>query len=99
RNAPTTLDNQWPDTFLEMSWLECARGDTAAALAAIDRAIAAGMLDRALLLSSPLFACVREAPGFASALDRISTRVGEERAQVLAAPWLPADLLTAKPLP
>jgi DNA-binding winged helix-turn-helix (wHTH) protein/Tfp pilus assembly protein PilF len=97
-NAPTTLDNQWPDTFLELSWLECARGDTAAALAAIDRAIAAGMLDRAYLLASPLFACVREAPGFAAALDRIGTRVGEERAQVLAAPWLPADLLTVKPL-
>jgi len=96
-NAPTTLDNQWPDTFLELSWLECARGDTAAALAAIDRAIAAGMLDRASLLTSPLFACVREAPGFAAALDRIGARVGEERAQVLAAPWLPADLLTVKP--
>jgi DNA-binding winged helix-turn-helix (wHTH) protein/Tfp pilus assembly protein PilF len=98
-DAPMSPDNQWPDTFLELSWLECARGDTAAALAAIDRAIAAGMLDRTLLLSSPLFACVREAPGFAAALDRISARVGEERAQVLAAPWLPADLLTAKPLP
>jgi DNA-binding winged helix-turn-helix (wHTH) protein/Tfp pilus assembly protein PilF len=97
-NAPTTLANQWPDTFLELSWLECARGDSAAALAAIDRAIAAGMLDRAFLLASPLFACVREAPGFAVALDRISARVGEERAQVLAAPWLPADLLTVKPL-
>jgi DNA-binding winged helix-turn-helix (wHTH) protein/Tfp pilus assembly protein PilF len=98
-NAPTTLDNQWPDTFLELSWLECARGDTAAALAALDRAVAAGMLDRAFLLTSPLFACVREAPGFAAALDRIGARVGEERAQVLAAPWLPADLLTVKPLP
>jgi DNA-binding winged helix-turn-helix (wHTH) protein/Flp pilus assembly protein TadD len=98
-NAPTTLNNQWPDTFLELSWLECARGDTAAALAALDRAVAAGMLDRAFLLTSPLFACVREAPGFAAALDRIGTRVGEERAQVLAAPWLPADLLTVKPLP
>lgn len=98
-NAPTTLDNQWPDTFLELSWLECARGDTAAALAAIDRAVAAGMLDRAFLLTSPLFACVREAPGFAAALDRIGARVGEERVQVLAAPWLPADLLTVKPLP
>jgi DNA-binding winged helix-turn-helix (wHTH) protein/tetratricopeptide (TPR) repeat protein len=97
-DAPTTLENQWPDTFLELSWLECARGDTAAALAAIDRAIAAGMLDRAFLLASPLFACVREAPGFAAALDRIGTRVGEERAQVLAAPWLPTDLLTVKPL-
>ncbi|SDQ35443.1 winged helix-turn-helix domain-containing protein [Pseudoxanthomonas sp. CF125] len=98
-NAPTTLNNQWPDTFLELSWLECARGDTAAALAALDRAVAAGMLDRAFLLTSPLFACVREAPGFAAALDRIGARVGEERAQVLAAPWLPADLLTVKPLP
>ena len=97
-NAPTTLDNQWPDTFLELSWLECARGDTAAALVAIDRAIAAGLLDRAFLLASPLFACVREAPGFAAALDRIGARVGEERAEVLAAPWLPADLLTVKPL-
>ena len=97
-DAPTTLANQWPDTFLELSWLECARGDTAAALAAIDRAIAAGMLDRAFLFASPLFACVRETPGFAAALDRIGARVGEERAQVLAAPWLPADLLTVKPL-
>lgn len=97
-DAPTTLDDQWPDTFLELSWLECERGDTAAALAAIDRAIAAGLLDRAFLLTSPLFACVREAPGFAAALDRIGARVGEERARVLAAPWLPADLLTVKPL-
>jgi tetratricopeptide (TPR) repeat protein len=97
-DATTTLDNQWPDTFLELAWLECARGDTVAALAAIDRAIAAGMLDRAYLLASPWFACVREAPGFAAALDRIGTRVGEERAQVLGAPWLPADLLTVKPL-
>jgi hypothetical protein len=45
-----------------------------------------------------LFACVREAPGFAAALDRIGARVGAERAEVLAAPWLPADLLTVKPL-
>jgi DNA-binding winged helix-turn-helix (wHTH) protein/Tfp pilus assembly protein PilF len=97
-DAPTTLQNQWPDTFLELSWLECARGDRAAALAAIDRAIEAGLRDRAFLLASPLFACVREAPGFAAALDRIGARVGEERAQVLAAPWLPADLLTMKPL-
>lgn len=95
-NAPTTHHNQWPDTFLELSWLECARGDTAAAIAAIDRAIEAGMLDRASLLVSPLFACVREAPGFAAALDRIGARVVAERAEVLAAPWLPADLLTVK---
>jgi tetratricopeptide (TPR) repeat protein len=97
-SAPTTLDNQWPDAFLELSWLECARGDTAAALAAIDRAIAAGLLDRAYLLASPLFACVRETPGFAAALDRIGAHVGEQRTQVLAAPWLPVDLLTVKPL-
>jgi DNA-binding winged helix-turn-helix (wHTH) protein/Tfp pilus assembly protein PilF len=97
-NAPTTPTNQWPDTFLELSWLECARGDRVAAIAAIDRAIAAGMLDRAFLLTSPLFSCVREAPGFAAALDRISARIGEERAQVLTASWLPADLLTVKPL-
>jgi len=97
-NAPTAPGNQWPDTFLELSWLECARGDTGAALAAIDRAIDAGLLDRTFLLTSPLFACVREAPGFAAALDRITTRVGEERARVLGAPWLPADLLTAKAL-
>jgi len=98
-DAPATQHNQWPDTFLELSWLECARGDSAAALAALDRAIAAGLRDRAFLLTSPLFACVREAPGFAAALDLISARVVEERSQVLAAPWLPADLLTAKPLP
>lgn len=97
-DAPSALDNQWPETFLELGWLECARGDTAAAIAAIDRAIEAGMLDRASLLASPLFDCVREAPGFADALDRIAARVGGERAKVLAAPWLPADLLTVKPL-
>lgn len=97
-DAPSTPDNQWPETFLELGWLECARGETAATLAAIDRAIDAGMLDRASLLASPLFACVRETPGFADALDRIAARIGEERAKVLAAPWLPADLLTVKPL-
>ncbi|MBB5207885.1 winged helix-turn-helix domain-containing protein [Chiayiivirga flava] len=96
-DAPTTPENQWPETFLELGWLECARGDTAAARVAIDRAIDAGMLDRASLLASPLFACVREVPGFAAALDRIAARVGEERARVLAAPWLPADLLTVTP--
>jgi hypothetical protein len=40
---------------------------------------------------------VREEPGVAAALDRISARIGEERAEVIGAPWLPADLLTVKP--
>ncbi len=97
--APEKTTNQWPDTYLELSWLECARGDRAAAVAAIDRAIDAGLLDRAYLQASPLFACLREAPGFAAALDRIGARVAQERAQVVGASWLPTDLLTVKPSP
>lgn len=83
-----------PELHMERVVLEIARGDRAAALDALDAAIAAGFCDRALLLASPFFKALAGEPRMAAAIDRISQHVARERATVLASDWLPSDLLS-----
>ena len=84
-----------PDMHLEKALLEQALGRRDQAFADLDAAIAAGFSDRAYLQVSPLFRGFAGDPRMADAIDRIGQHVARERAAVLAADWLPADLLSA----
>jgi DNA-binding winged helix-turn-helix (wHTH) protein/Flp pilus assembly protein TadD len=84
-----------PEMTIELALLELGLGHREAALDAIDSAIKAGFSDRAYLQISPLFHALAGEPRMAAAVDRIGQHVAGERARVLAADWLPPDLLSA----
>jgi DNA-binding winged helix-turn-helix (wHTH) protein/tetratricopeptide (TPR) repeat protein len=84
-----------PDMFIELAVLELGLSHREAALDAIDSAIAAGFSDRAYLQVSPFFRALAGEPRLAAAIDRIGQHVAGERARVLAADWLPRDLLSS----
>ncbi|MEP7043733.1 MAG: winged helix-turn-helix domain-containing protein [Dokdonella sp.] len=90
-------DDGAPDDWLEVAVLRLAEADRAGALDALRRAVDGGFRDRAWLQNSPLFRGVADDPAFAASIDAISRAVADERAKVLAAAWLPADLVNAKP--
>lgn len=85
------------EMHIELSLLELGNGDRGAALDALDAAIDAGFSDRAYLQVSPFFQGLAGEPRLSAAIDRIGQHVARERAAVLAADWLPADLLKASP--
>jgi len=81
-------------------WVEVAllrRGDHAAAIAALRRAVDEGFRDQAWLQTSPLFRGLAGEPGMAEVVDTISRALVIERAEVVGADWLPPDLINAKP--
>lgn len=84
-----------PEDWVEVALLR--RADHAGAIAALRRAVAGGFRDRAWLQTSPLFRPLAAEPAFADVIDTIERALVAERAKVLAAAWLPADLLTVKP--
>ncbi|MGB0132454.1 winged helix-turn-helix domain-containing protein [Dokdonella sp.] len=84
-----------PEMHIELAVLALGQGAKSRALDELDAAIEAGYLDRAYLQVSPLFKPLVDEPRFAAAIDRIGQIVARERAMVLAADWLPADLLSA----
>jgi DNA-binding winged helix-turn-helix (wHTH) protein/tetratricopeptide (TPR) repeat protein len=86
---------QTPEMQIERALLELGRGDRVAALDALDAAVVAGFSDRACLQVSPFFRALAGEPRMAAAIDRIGQHVARERSTVLAADWLPADLLSA----
>ena len=92
-------DDGWPDTALERALLHQAQGDAGGALTALNAAVDGGFRDAAWLRVTPLFAPLRNAPGWERLLARIDADVAHQRAQVLAAPWRPKDLdgLSAAP--
>jgi DNA-binding winged helix-turn-helix (wHTH) protein/tetratricopeptide (TPR) repeat protein len=87
----------YPSDRLQVAVLELARGDRAAAMAAVGAAVAAGYSDRAYLQTSPLWQPLRDLPAFAAAIDTIGRRMAAQRAQVLAADWCPPELRPARP--
>lgn len=89
----------WSDAALERALLLQAQGDPEAAVTALQQAVDDGFRDAAWLRSTPLFASLHEAPGWAPLLARIDADIGRQRAQVLAADWRPAGLadLSAAP--
>lgn len=82
----------YPSDRLELATLQLARGHRADALATVTAAVQAGYSDRAYLQVSPLLRPLADDPAYAAAIDTISHRMAEQRAQVLAADWRPADL-------
>ncbi|WP_343123207.1 hypothetical protein [Luteimonas sp. FCS-9] len=82
-----------PVDGLDAALLASLAGDRAAALDALDAAVAAGHRDAHYLRVSPLFADLRGEPGFAAALARIDAAVAADRAQVRMAGALPPDAL------
>ncbi|WP_315390181.1 winged helix-turn-helix domain-containing protein [uncultured Stenotrophomonas sp.] len=92
-------DDGWSDAALERALLHQAQGDADAAIADLHRAVDAGFRDAAWLRVTPLFAPLRQAPGWERLLARIEDDVATQRAQVLAATWRPKDLdgLSATP--
>ncbi|HEY0197328.1 MAG TPA: tetratricopeptide repeat protein [Rhodanobacter sp.] len=86
-----------PAERLELAMLQSARGDRASALATITGAVQAGYSDRAYLQTSPLLQPLAADPVYAAAIDTISRRIADERRQVLAAEWRPAELHGAVP--
>jgi DNA-binding winged helix-turn-helix (wHTH) protein/Tfp pilus assembly protein PilF len=93
--AEIARGNTWPNNFIELAALAAAQDDPAAALAALDESVVAGFRDRAYLQVTPLFQTLRADPAFLALIQRIDAAVAEERAKVLAADWLPADLLAS----
>ena len=77
---------------IERALLHQAQGDTAAAVADLQRAVDAGFRDAAWLRATPLFAPLRAAPGWPRLLAGIDADVAAQRAQVLAAAWRPGEL-------
>jgi len=92
-------DDGWSDAGVERALLHQAGGNTTAAIADLHRAVDAGFRDAAWLRVTPLFAPLRQAPGWERLLARIEADVSAQRAQVLAASWRPDDLkgLSATP--
>jgi len=82
-----------PDGWIEVALLRVQ--NHAGAVHALRRAVAGGFRDAAWLRASPLFRALADDPGFAEVVDAIGRAVVAERGKVLAAPWLPADLLSA----
>lgn len=92
RQAASQAGDEWP--WLTETLLRTATGQPAAALEALDRAIARGYRDADWLLLDPMLAPLRETPGFVARVERIRQEVAKEREAVLAASWLPHSLLT-----
>ncbi len=92
-------DDGWSDAAVERALLHQAQGDAGAAIADLHRAVDSGFRDAAWLRVTPLFAPLRQAPGWERLLARIEADVAAQRAQVLAAPWRPEELkgLSAAP--
>jgi DNA-binding winged helix-turn-helix (wHTH) protein/Tfp pilus assembly protein PilF len=86
-----------PDDWLEVAQLRLARNDRSGATDALRRAVAGGFRDQVWLQTSPLLRALADEPAFADVVNAISRAVAAERAKVLAADWLPADLVNAKP--
>lgn len=86
-----------PDEWIEVALLRSGAGDRDGALAALRRAVNGGFRDQAWLQTSPLLHALAGEPGFAEVVDAISRAVAADRAKVLAAAWLPVDLVNAKP--
>ncbi len=99
REVTAQADDGWPDAAVERALLHQAQGDAEAAIADLHRAVDAGFRDAAWLRVTPLFAPLRQAPGWERLLARIEADVAAQRAQVLAASWRPDDLkgLSATP--
>jgi tetratricopeptide (TPR) repeat protein len=71
----------WPMGHLQMGAVHALRGETAAALDAVDRAYDAGWRDGRTLAIDPLFASVRPVPRFRQVLSRIEADVAAMRAR------------------
>lgn len=87
--------DSYPDEWIDVALLRAR--DRAAAVDALRHAVAAGFRDVAWLRVSPLFRPLADDPAFAEVVDSIGRAVAADRTRVLAAPWLPADLLNAAP--
>ena len=99
REVTAQADDGWSDAAVERALLHQAQGDAGAAIADLHRAVESGFRDAAWLRVTPLFAPLRQAPGWERLLARIEADVAAQRAQVLAASWRPDDLegLSATP--
>lgn len=99
REVTAQADDGWSDAAVERALLHQAQGDAGGAIADLHRAVDAGFRDAAWLRATPLFAPLRQAPGWERLLARIEADVAAQRAQVLAASWRPDDLkgLSATP--
>lgn len=92
-------DDGWADAAIERALLLQAAGDAGAAVAALQRAVDDGFRDGAWLRATPLFAALRDTPGWAGVLARIDADVAGQRAQVLAADWRPPELASLSAAP
>lgn len=84
-----------PEDWLEVAQLRLARNDRDGAIDALRRAVAGGFRDQIWLQTSPLLRPLADEPAFADVVNAISRAVAAERAKVLAAAWLPANLVNA----
>lgn len=82
----------YPSDRLQLAILQLAQGDRAAAMTAVNEAVATGYSDRAYLQTSPLLQPLAALPAYAAAIDTISRRLAAQRQQVLAADWRPPEL-------
>ena len=85
--AELDADSGWPNLALNLAALRAHLGQQHDATAALKIAVDLGYRDAAYLDASPLYAALREAPGYVTELRRMRSLVNMERDTALAAPW------------
>ena len=85
--------DEWPGSAIDGVLLHAGFGRLDEAFEALDIGIRLGYRDADWLLLDPMLEELRRHPEFHARVERIRLAVASERETVLAAPWLPPDLL------
>jgi len=81
----------WPEDFLYAAMLEAVAGRNDKAITALQRLAEAGYRDYLWLSLLPPFAVLHDSPAFNQIVAGMRADVEHQRAQVLAAEWMPAE--------
>lgn len=84
----------WPDTYLYIAMIESEAGRDEEAIAALENLLVAGYRDHLWLELLPSFDALQSDPRFRRATAAMLEDVNRQRAIVLTADWLPAELKT-----
>ena len=85
----------WPSNHLMLAELHMVLDDTEKAVAALQAAVQAGYRNWRLLQRNPVFETLHDNHHYQQVVAEIQSRVAQEKAIVLAAPWLPEQIRSA----
>ena len=94
--AAIQAGDTWPENHLYIAYLEAAVGRRPRALAALSKLSRAGYRDHRWLTAMPLFTPLRGDPTFLAVIEQMRVDIAQQKAQALAAAWLPDSLRTPK---